>query len=79
MGAVALSRFDEDILESLKKRLKLPSKSQVIHQALIRLQDWVERERLAAEIKGSVRKCGKADWEEYHSLAEAAFHRVTKE
>ena len=57
MGAVALSRKDEEVLESLQKALDLPSKSQVIHRALEVLQGMLDRERLRHEIFRSVEKC----------------------
>ena len=78
MGAVALSEKDEVVLESLKRTLRLPSKSQVIHRALEELQGCVARERLAREIERSVRKCGKADLEEHESLTGAAVHRLQR-
>lgn len=76
MGVVALSQGDESVLESLRRDLRLPSKSQVIHQALRRLQEAVERERLACEIRRSVKKCAEADREEHRKLTGAAFHRL---
>lgn len=75
MGAVALSQKDEEVLESLQKSLRLPSKSQVIHRALEELQGVVERDRLAREIGQSVQKCGKADMAENQKLSGAAVYR----
>lgn len=76
MGAVALSRIDEEVLETLRKTLDLPSKAQVIHRALEDLQRAVARERLARDIRSSVQKCGKEDLEENRILAAAAVHRT---
>lgn len=76
MGAVALSRIDEEVLETLRKTLDLPSKAQVIHRALEDLQRAVARERLALDIRSSVQKCGKEDLEENRFLAAAAVHRT---
>ena len=78
MGAVALSEGDEVVLESLKKALRLPSKSQVLHRALEELQRSVARERLAREIERSVGKCGRADLEEHEALTGAAVHRFQR-
>ena len=79
MGAVALSQADEAVLESLQERLRLPSKSQVIHRALAELQSTVERNRLAHEIKESILKCREADQAEHEFLTGAARYRLTKE
>jgi hypothetical protein len=76
MGAVAISQSDEKTLESLRKTLSLPSKSQVIHRALNELQAVVERARLAREIAESVRRCRKADLKEHYVLTGAAYHRM---
>ncbi len=74
MGAVALSRNDEVILEELRKTLDLPSKAQVIHRALEELLRIVERRRLAQDIRASVEKCGEKDLKEHQELSLAAFH-----
>ncbi len=71
MGAVAISQTDEKILTSLQKKLRLPSKSQVIHQALESLQRSIAREQLAEDIRRSVQKCGKADQRENKNLSGA--------
>ncbi|MBI3540979.1 MAG: hypothetical protein HY073_02420 [Deltaproteobacteria bacterium] len=73
MGAVALSQNDEQVLESLRKTLRCPSKSQVIHRALQELQVVVTRERLAREIERSVQKCSKADFKEHQGLSGSAY------
>ena len=76
MGAVAISQNDEKMIGTLQKKLKLPSKSQVIHQALQTLQRVLAREQLAKEIRESVQRCNKADQKENRLLAGAAFHRL---
>lgn len=78
MGAVAVSPSDEGVLESLRKALRLPSKSQVIHRALEALREIVIRERLAREIRESVEKCRDADLAEHEGLTGAAFHHREK-
>lgn len=78
MGAVAISERDEAVLESLKKTLQIPSKSQVIHLALEELGQSVQRKKLAREIERSVQRCGEADRHEFEALSEAAFHRREK-
>lgn len=79
MGAVAISRGDEGLIESLQKTLDLPSKSQVIHQALQKLRESVERENLVRDITRSVKKCSQADLFEHSLLTGAAAIRLTKE
>lgn len=74
MGAVALSRSDEAVLEDLRKTLALPSKAQVIHRALEELVRIVERQRLTEEIRASVEKCGEKDRKEHQELSHAAFN-----
>ena len=78
MGAVALSQLDETLVESLKKELRLPSKSQVIHRALEELRASVMQERLSQQIRESVKKCAEADLAEHFSLAGAAVGRSKK-
>lgn len=77
MGAVALSQPDEVLLDSLKKNLKIASKSQVVHRALKELEASVNRGKLAVEITQSAKKCGAADLQEHAILAGAAIHRQT--
>lgn len=77
MGAVALSQPDEVLLDSLKKNLKIASKSQVVHRALKELEASVNRGKLAIEITQSAKKCGSADLQEHTILAGAAIHRQT--
>lgn len=79
MGAVAISRGDEGLIESLQKTLDLPSKSQVIHQALQKLRESVEREKLTRNIAKSVKQCSQADLSEHSLLTGAASIRLTKE
>ncbi|MCC6273361.1 MAG: hypothetical protein IT572_07825 [Deltaproteobacteria bacterium] len=65
-------------MESLKRELRLASKSQVIRRALEELKNSTRRSRLSEEIKKSVQKCGKADLEEHHRLTGAAVARQKK-
>lgn len=76
MGAVALLKKDEELLESLKEDLDLPSKSQVIHLALAELQTSVERRCLAEEVRLSAEKCSEADAQEHDELTGAAYSRL---
>lgn len=73
MSAVAINSSDMQILQGLKKNLKLRSKAQVIHRALEELSQLVERERLAEQIRLSVKKCAIADLKENASLTGGAF------
>ncbi len=79
MGAVAISRQDEQVLNSLQKALRLPSKSEVIRRALGELQRSVHRNALAQEIRKSVKKCSKEDMREHSLLSGAAVHRHDSE
>lgn len=79
MGAVALSERDEMVLESLKKVLGVPSKSQVVHRALEELQTSMARRDLARRIQESVRKCARADFKENQNLTGAFSDRLEKE
>lgn len=75
MSAVAINPKDMDILQGLQKRLKMRSKSQVIHRALEELAGLVERAYLAQQIAQSVKKCNKADQKEnVEIMRAAAFH-----
>lgn len=75
MGAVAISQRDECLLDSIQKKLNLPSKSQVVHKALEVLEQMIARERLASDIKRSVDKCSLADLEEHLILTGSAVYR----
>lgn len=79
MGAVAINPQDMQILEGLQKSLKLASKAQVIHRALEELSLSLKRERLAEQIRQSVKKCAAADLKENAVLSGGAVVRLGDE
>lgn len=72
MSAVSISLKDMEILQTLQARLKLRSKSRVIHLALAELMNLIEREHLARQIRQSVKKCALADLKENMDLTGGA-------
>lgn len=78
MGAVALSRRDEELLNSLKEELGAPSKSEVLRRALEGLRRSLERERLAGEIARSVKRCAVADLRENAEIGPSAYARKSR-
>jgi Arc/MetJ-type ribon-helix-helix transcriptional regulator len=75
MGAIAVSKEEEEQIEKLRKELRIPTKSGVIRAALKTLEDKVEEERLRREIEESVRRCGPADKQENRELFQAGVAR----
>ena len=73
MGAIAVSKKDEEQIERLRKELRIPSKSEVIRVALQTLDEKTAEERLRQEILKSVRRCAEADKRENHMLFLGAF------
>lgn len=77
MGAIAVSKNEEEQIERLRKELKIPSKSALIRAALKALEKKTEEEKLRREILESVRRCGAADKEENHELLNAGIARAS--
>lgn len=75
MGAIAISRKEEQQIEKLRKELGIPSKSGLIRVALKALEKKTEEERLRLEIQKSVRRCAAADKEENQALFSAGIAR----
>ncbi len=68
MGAIAVSKKEEQQIERLRKELSIPSKSEVIRVALQTLEKQTAEERLRQEIQKSVQRCGQADKRENRAL-----------
>lgn len=75
MGAIAVSKREEQQIEKLRKELGIPTKSGLIRVALKALENKTEEERLRREIHQSVRRCGVADKEENEKLLNAGIAR----
>jgi hypothetical protein len=68
MGAIAVSREEEERIKRLCKDLRIPTKSGVIRAALKILEKKTGEERLRREIQDSVRAVRPADREENRAL-----------
>lgn len=68
MGAIAVSKKEEQQIEKLRRELKIPSKTGLIRVALQTLERKVEEEKLRDEVQESVRRCAAADKEENRKL-----------
>ncbi|MGH7772216.1 MAG: hypothetical protein ACREQA_08245 [Candidatus Binatia bacterium] len=75
MGAIAVSKKEEQQIERLCKELNIPTKSGLIRAALKTLERKTEEERLRREIQESVRRCAEADKEENQKLFPAGVAR----
>ncbi|WHZ29669.1 MAG: hypothetical protein OJF51_004471 [Nitrospira sp.] len=76
MGAIAVSKKEEQQIERLRKELRIPTKSGVLRAALKILERQTAEERLRQEVHESVRRCAAADKREHRELARAAVGRV---
>jgi hypothetical protein len=68
MGAIALSKEDEEQIRILMPELKAKSKAQVVREALRLLKESLEQEKLRIQIQDSVRRCAQADRRENRLL-----------
>ena len=75
MGAIAVSKKEEDQIERLRKELGIASKSGLIRVALKTLERKAHEERLPREIQESVRRCAVADKKENQELSRAGIAR----
>ncbi len=75
MGAIAVSKEDEQQIERLCKALGIPTKAGLIRAALKTLEAKTDAERLRREIQESVRRCATADKEENRELFPAGVAR----
>ena len=77
MGAIAVSKKEEDQIEKLRKELGITSKSGLIRVALKTLEKKAQEEKLRREIQESVRRCAAGDEEENQELSVARIARRT--
>jgi Arc/MetJ-type ribon-helix-helix transcriptional regulator len=78
MGAIAVSKKDEEQIERLRKELRIASKSEVIRTALKVLERQSREENLRREIRESVTRCASADREENEELFPAGVARKNR-
>jgi hypothetical protein len=76
MGAIAVSKKEEEQIEKLRKELGIASKSAVIRIALKTLEKKSQEEKLRRDIQESVTRCGAADREENRELFNAGVARA---
>jgi predicted metal-dependent hydrolase len=77
MGAIAVSKREEEQIEKLRKELGIATKSGLIRTALRTLEKKTREEKLRREIQESVRRCAASDKEENKKLFFAAIPRET--
>ena len=78
MGAIAVSKKEEEQIEKLRKELGITSKSGVIRIALKTLEKKSQEEKLRREIRDSVSRCAAADREENKELFMAGVARSSR-
>ena len=76
MGAIAVSKKEEEQIERLRKELGIASKSALIRTALRALEQKSQEEKLRREIQDSVSRCSAADREENRELFNAGVARA---
>jgi D-aminopeptidase len=79
MGAIAVSKIEEQQIERLRKELRIPTKAGVLRAALKTLEHQTAEERLRHEVRESVRRCAAADKPEHWELSQAAVGRWASE
>ncbi|HEV8309000.1 MAG TPA: hypothetical protein VGW35_15165 [Methylomirabilota bacterium] len=78
MGAIAVSKKEEQQIERLRRELRIPTKSEVIRVALRALETKADEERLRREVHESVRRCASADRKENRELSGAGVARSSR-
>ena len=78
MGAIAVSKKEEEQIERLRKEMRIPTKSEVIRTALRALEKQNQEQKLRCEIRESVSRCAIADREENEELVAAGVARKTR-
>jgi hypothetical protein len=79
MGAIAVSKKEEQQIERLRKELRIPTKAGVLRAALKTLELQTTEERLRREVRESVHRCANADEREHRELSQAAVGRRVSE
>ena len=78
MGAIAVSKKEEEQIEKLCKELGIATKSGLIRVALKTLDKKSQEEKLRREIQESVSRCAAADREENKELFFAGVARKNR-
>jgi hypothetical protein len=78
MGAIAVSKKEEEQIEKLRKELGIASKSGLIRAALKSLEKKSREEKIRREIRDSVNRCGAADREQNKELFMAGIARANR-
>jgi pyrroline-5-carboxylate reductase len=78
MGAIAVSKKEEEQIEKLRKELGIATKSGLIRSALKALEKQSREQRLRREIRDSVNRCAAADREENKELFAAGVARSNR-
>jgi Arc/MetJ-type ribon-helix-helix transcriptional regulator len=78
MGAIAVSKQEEEQIEKLRRELGIASKSGLIRAALNALEKKSQEEKLRREIRDSVNRCAAADREENKELFLAGVARKSR-
>ena len=78
MGAIAVSKKEEEQIEMLRKELGIASKSALIRTALKVLEKKSQEEKLRREVRDSVNRCSAADREENKELVTAGVARTNR-
>jgi pyrroline-5-carboxylate reductase len=79
MGAIAVSKKEEQQIERLRKELRIPTKAGVLRAALKTLEHQTAEERLRHEVYESVRRCAAADKREHREISQAGVGRWVSE
>jgi hypothetical protein len=78
MGAIAVSKREEEQIARLCKELGIATKSGLIRTALKALEKNSQEEKLRREIQDSVNRCAAADQEENKELLMAGVARTNR-
>jgi len=78
MGAIAVSKKEEEQIEMLRKELGIATKSALIRTALKALEKKNQEEKLRREVRDSVSRCSAADREENKELFRAGVARTNR-
>lgn len=79
MGAIAVSKKEEQQIEQLRKELRIPTKAGVLRAALKTLEQQTTEEWLRREVHESVQRCAEADKREHRALSQASVGRRVSE
>ena len=75
MGAIAVSKIDENRIERLQRKLKVSSKAGVVRMAVDELERRVEQDEMSSVVREYVAKYGHLDRDENAALSPAGVAR----